>query len=97
MELLAGSFEQAEPTGESEVGRVDIEPLDAPDLGDDADAGRVVTEIRFSEGGSLDLTFDSVMIREGRAVAFLLTGALGGQSPDAERDRMAERIARRMR
>ncbi|MGH8985453.1 MAG: hypothetical protein ACRDY6_16470 [Acidimicrobiia bacterium] len=96
-ELLAGSFEQAEPTDESEVGDVDVEPLPAPDLGDEAEAGRVTTAIRFSEGGSLDLTFDSVMIRGGRAVAFLLTGALGSQLPGAERDRVAERVARRMR
>jgi len=94
--LLAGSFEQAEPTGESEVGPVEVEPLEAPHLGAEADARRVTTEIRFSEGGSLELTFDSLMIRDGRAVAFLLTGALGDRFPDVERDRIAERIARRM-
>jgi hypothetical protein len=96
-ELLAGSFEQAESSDESEVGDVDVEPLPAPDLGDEAEAGRVTTSIRFTEGGSLDLTFDSVMIRDGRAVAFLLTGALGSRFPDAERERIAERVARRMR
>lgn len=95
-ELLAGSFEQAEPTADSEVGPVDVEPLEAPDVGDEAEAGRVTTEIRFSEGGSLDLTFDILMVRDRRAMTFLLTGGLGNRFPDAERDRIAERVARRM-
>lgn len=95
-ELLGASLEQAEPTGDSEVGPVDGEPLAAPDVGDEAEAGRVTTEIRFSEGGSLDLIFDILMIRDRRAMTFLLTGGLGDRFPDAERDRIAEHIARRM-
>jgi hypothetical protein len=96
-DLLAASFEQAEPTDESELGTVDTESRPAPDLGDEAEAGRVTTAIRFSEGGSLDLTFDSLMIRDGRALVFVLTGNLGGRFPPGERDRIAERVARRMR
>jgi hypothetical protein len=96
-QILADTLSQGEPTDDSAIGDVDTQPLDVPELGDASVGGRVVAEIRFSEGGSLDWIFDIVMIREDDVVATLVTSGVGEAFPDGRRDRILERVAGRMK
>jgi hypothetical protein len=94
--MLAATLTESEVTDEARIGVVDTEPLPVPPLGDEAEGGRVVAEIEGSGLGSLELTQDVVMVRRGRAVAFVMTGGLDGPVPADMRDEILERVAGRM-